>query len=83
MYDDPNTFQITAKLNQGNSGGPIFTREGNHIALDQPGKWKCTILIVVKHLKKESALLDVDGNVKTIEYGNKKKLSIKKNIFSM
>jgi serine protease Do len=33
MYDDPNTFQITAKLNQGNSGGPIFTREGNILGI--------------------------------------------------
>ncbi len=33
MYDDPGTFQITAKLNQGNSGGPIFTREGNILGI--------------------------------------------------
>ncbi len=33
MFDDPGTFQITAKLNQGNSGGPIFSREGNILGI--------------------------------------------------
>ena len=33
MNDDPGTFQITAKLNQGNSGGPIFSREGNILGI--------------------------------------------------
>jgi S1-C subfamily serine protease len=33
MYDDPGTFQITAKLNQGNSGGPIFSKEGNILGI--------------------------------------------------
>ena len=33
MLDDPGTFQITAKLNQGNSGGPIFSKEGNILGI--------------------------------------------------
>jgi S1-C subfamily serine protease len=33
MNDDPGFFQLTAKLNSGNSGGPIFTEEGNIIGI--------------------------------------------------
>ena len=33
IRDSPGTFQITAKLNQGNSGGPIFSREGNILGI--------------------------------------------------
>ncbi len=33
MYDDPGFFQITAKLNSGNSGGPIFSKEGNILGI--------------------------------------------------
>ena len=33
MNDDPGFFQITAKLNSGNSGGPIFSEEGNIIGI--------------------------------------------------
>ena len=29
FQDDPTTFQITAKMNKGNSGGPVFDRRGN------------------------------------------------------
>jgi S1-C subfamily serine protease len=33
MNDDPKMFQITAKINKGNSGGPVFDRFGNLIGL--------------------------------------------------
>ena len=33
MFDDPGFFQITAKLNSGNSGGPIFSKEGNILGI--------------------------------------------------
>ncbi len=33
LADDPNTFQMTAKLNKGNSGGPVFDRRGHLIGL--------------------------------------------------
>lgn len=29
LADDPNTFQMTAKLNKGNSGGPVFDKRGH------------------------------------------------------
>jgi len=29
LGNDPNTFQITAKINKGNSGGPVFDRRGH------------------------------------------------------
>jgi len=31
--DNPNTFQITSKMNKGNSGGPIFDRQGRLIGI--------------------------------------------------
>lgn len=33
MKDDPAQFQITAKLNSGNSGGPIISSEGNIVGI--------------------------------------------------
>lgn len=33
LNDDPKMFQITAKINKGNSGGPVFDRFGNLIGL--------------------------------------------------
>jgi len=31
--DNPNTFLITSKMNKGNSGGPIFDRQGRLIGI--------------------------------------------------
>jgi len=33
LANDPGTFQMTAKINKGNSGGPIFDRRGNLIGV--------------------------------------------------
>jgi S1-C subfamily serine protease len=33
LRDDPGTFQLSAKMNRGNSGGPIFDRRGNLIGV--------------------------------------------------
>jgi len=33
LSDDPGTFQLTAKLNKGNSGGPIFDKRGHLIGV--------------------------------------------------
>lgn len=33
MNDDPKMFQITAKINKGNSGGPVFDSYGNLVGL--------------------------------------------------
>lgn len=41
----------------------MVVKDVHHIVQDLKGKWKCIILIVRKHQRKESALQDVDGNV--------------------
>ncbi len=33
LGNDPNTFQMTAKINKGNSGGPVFDRRGRLIGI--------------------------------------------------
>jgi S1-C subfamily serine protease len=33
FQDNPNTFMITSKMNKGNSGGPIFDRQGRLIGI--------------------------------------------------
>jgi len=33
LANDPKTFQITAKINRGNSGGPVFDRQGRLIGI--------------------------------------------------
>lgn len=33
LANDPTTFQITAKVNKGNSGGPVFDRQGRLIGI--------------------------------------------------
>ncbi|TAN61678.1 MAG: serine protease [Magnetospirillum sp.] len=33
LGNDPNTFQMTSKINKGNSGGPVFDRRGQLIGL--------------------------------------------------
>lgn len=33
LANDPKTFQMTAKLNRGNSGGPVFDRQGRLIGI--------------------------------------------------
>lgn len=33
LANDPNTFQMTAKINRGNSGGPVFDRQGRLIGI--------------------------------------------------
>ena len=33
LANDPNTFQMTAKINKGNSGGPIFDKRGHLIGV--------------------------------------------------
>ena len=33
FYDDPGTYQLTSKLNKGNSGGPIFSETGELIGV--------------------------------------------------
>ena len=33
INEDPTTFQLTAKINKGNSGGPVFDMQGNLIGI--------------------------------------------------
>jgi S1-C subfamily serine protease len=33
INEDPSTFQLTAKINKGNSGGPVFDMYGNLIGI--------------------------------------------------
>ena len=44
FYDDPGTYQLTSKLNKGNSGGPIFSDTGELIGVAVQ-KIKTTLLI--------------------------------------